>query len=177
MKKMMRLLAVLIAITFIFPIFSGCKKEPSLKHTPETKVTKVEKVEIKPEAIVQKAPDVKEESYFYEPKGRRDPFVPLVEVKKVGKKVPTRGTLESYDVVDFELIAVVEKEGRQYYGLVLAPDNKSYTVKEGTVLGLFKGKVKKITANKVVIHEYIKDYKGELKPRQIVLELRKGEVE
>jgi Tfp pilus assembly protein PilP len=160
---MIKLFVILFAIVFIFPVSLGAEKD-----------------EIKPEAIVQKAPDVREESYAYEPGGRRDPFIPLVEVtkrKKAGKKPRTLGTLESYDIADFKLIAIVEKKGGQYYGLLLAADNKSFTIREGTVLGLNKGKVKEISPDKVLIEEFIRDYRGELKPRQVVLELRKREVE
>lgn len=160
---MIKLFVILFAIVFIFPVSLGAEKD-----------------EIKPETIVQKAPDVKEESYAYEPGGRRDPFIPLVEVtkrKKAGKKPRTLGTLESYDIADFKLIAIVEKKGGQYYGLLLAADNKSFTIREGTILGLNKGKVKEISPDKVLIEEFIRDYRGELKPRQVVLELRKREVE
>lgn len=159
---MIKLFVILFAIVFVSPVSLGAEKD-----------------EIKPEAIVQKAPDVKEESYAYEPGGRRDPFIPLVEVKrkKAGKKPRTLGTLESYDIADFKLIAIIEKKGGQYYGLLLAADNKSFTIREGTVLGLNNGKVKEISPDKVLIEEFIRDYRGELKPRQVVLELRKREVE
>jgi len=176
-EKTIRLFAVLVIIIFLFPVFSGCKKEkPPIKEAPKAKEYKAEKPEIKfEEGMVQETRNIKRESYVYNPRGRRDPFVPLVEItmRKVARKGILPGTLESYDVADFKLIAVLEKEG-QYYGSLLAPDNKSFTVKEGTVLGLHKGKVEKITTNKLVVNEYIKDYKGELKLRQIVLELQKG---
>ena len=96
--------------------------------------------------------------------------------KKEKDKKAIAGSLESYDVTDFKLIAIAERENKRY-GLLLARDNKSYTVREGSVLGLHKGMVKEITPNKIVIFEYTKDYKGELKPRQVVLELFKGEGE
>ncbi|MBI4839040.1 MAG: pilus assembly protein PilP, partial [Nitrospirae bacterium] len=89
-----------------------------------------------------------------------------------GKKART-GTLEGYDINDFTLAAIAEKKGVRY-GLLLSPDNKSYTVKEGTVLGLHKGMVKKITNDKVIINEYIIDYTGKTRPREIVLQLRRG---
>ncbi len=114
-------------------------------------------------------------NYIYEPKGRRDPFIPLVELQKQAIKKSPRalGTLEGYDISDFTLIAVVVKRHRQNYALVLTTDNKSFTIRKGTVLGLNSGKVKEIKSDKVLIEEYIKDYIGELKPRQVVLELRK----
>ncbi|MEE8329324.1 MAG: pilus assembly protein PilP [Thermodesulfovibrionia bacterium] len=159
---MIKLFIVLFAFVFVFPISSWTEELPALKPAPVAEVTG----------------DDKEEGFFYEPKGRRDPFIPLIEikaVKKADRKPRPVGTLESYDISDFKLIAIVEKEGQKYYGLIRASDNKAFTVRLGTVLGLNKGKVKGITSDKLVIEEYIKDYKGELKPRKIVLDLRKGE--
>ncbi|MBI5008162.1 MAG: pilus assembly protein PilP [Bacteroidia bacterium] len=156
------------------------KKELSRTPKQNTTAAKPEKVEVKPQQVViQEPPAVKEESYIYDPKGRRDPFVPLIKIAKrtPGKKGVVVGTLESYDIADFKLIAVINKEKGQYYALLLTPDNKSFTVKEGIVLGLNNGKIKKIASNNVVIEEYIRDYKGELRPRQVVLELHKGEGE
>jgi Tfp pilus assembly protein PilP len=40
-------------------------------------------------------------------------------------------------------------------------------------LGLYEGKVQKITKDMVVIREYVKDYRGEIKPRDSILKLRK----
>jgi Tfp pilus assembly protein PilP len=59
----------------------------------------------------------------------------------------------------------------------MLPDKKSYTIKEGMVLGLYGGKVEKITKDTVVIREFIKDYRGNLKPKDTILKLREGEGE
>jgi type IV pilus assembly protein PilP len=116
-----------------------------------------------------------EEISIYDPKGRRSPFKSLVQIQKPETKdKKIIGTLESYDVTDFKLIAVA-KRGGEMYGLLRAPDNRAYTATKGTVLGLHKGKVKQISQNKLVIIEYKEDYKGELKPTEVVLELRQGE--
>jgi Tfp pilus assembly protein PilP len=58
--------------------------------------------------------------------------------------------------------------------LLLAPDNKTFVVKAGTVIGLYKGKVMKITRDRIIVQEHIEDYKGELIPREVVLELYEG---
>ncbi len=169
----MKLFVILLSIIFIFPIFSGCKERPvEQKAKTEAEAQKIEPVAPQP---AQQPVEAKEEVYVYDPKGKVDPFIPLIEAPKKEKKTIT-GTLESYDVADFKLIAIAEK-GKQRYGLLLSPDNKSYTVREGTVLGLHKGTVKEIMNNKLIILEYITDYKGERKPRQIILELSKGEGE
>ena len=172
---MKEVLVMLCSIFLVFPVLSGCeKKAPPAKGTKPA-VTEVQKVEIKPRHVIKEEPEEKEEVFTYDSKGKRDPFKPLYEGDKAEFEIKrTIGTIESYDITEFTLIAVAEK-GRQSYGLILAPDNRAFTAHEGTVLGLHKGKVMKITSDKMLIKEYKKDFRGELKPFEIVLELRKGE--
>ncbi len=166
---------MLCSIVLVFPVLSGCeKKVPPAKGTKPA-VTEAQKIETKPEHVIQEEPEAKGEGLTYDSKGKRDPFRPLYEVDKAEFDIKrTIGTIESYDITEFTLIAVAEK-GRQSYGLILAPDNRAFTAREGTVLGLHKVKVTKIISYKMVIKEYKKDYRGELKLFEIVLELRKGE--
>ncbi len=173
----MRLFMILFASIFILFASYGCEKE-SIPPSPKTKASKAEKVEIKPEAMIQEMVQEtsKDESgYIYKSGGRRDPFVPLIVPAKEMEITSAKltGTLQGYDINDFKLIAVAKK-GPQYYALIATPDNKSFTVNKGTIIGLRKGKVKKITSSKLIMVEYSKDYRGELKARQIVLELHKG---
>jgi type IV pilus assembly protein PilP len=165
---MIKALTLLIVIIFIFPVCSGAEEA-------ETK-SKAE------EPIIKKLPDpMEDQGYIYEPGGRRDPFLPLVQTKQVKKSIKKAprvlGTLESYDIPDFKLIAVINKGRGKSVALLLASDNKTFTVKEGTVIGLYKGRVKKIYPDRVIVEEKIKDYKGVLLPRQVVLELYEGGVE
>ncbi|GBE06795.1 MAG TPA: hypothetical protein ENH31_02735 [Nitrospirae bacterium] len=176
---MKKLFLIMVVILFIFPVFTGCKKKAPVK--PGTKAA-APKAVVKPEPkVILEVPaeEEKGKKYIYDPAGRRDPFVALVQAvpkKNRAKRGVALSPLENYAAADFRLIAVASK-GQVYTALLLAPDNKSYTVKEGAVLGLNEGKVKEIDLTKLVIEEYIQDYKGELKPKKIVLELRKGEVE
>ncbi|MBI4687065.1 MAG: pilus assembly protein PilP [Nitrospirae bacterium] len=164
---MKRVLFIILTVSVF--IAGGCKKEPPGQQTETTK-----KAEMKQAAAPSEPQKLEEHGYEYDPKGRRDPFTPLVVITKEKEKREKAEGLEGYDIGDFKLIAIAEKKGR-YYGLLLAPDNKAYTIKEGATLGLHKGKVKRIMSNKAIVTEYIKDYKGELKPREIVLELLKKE--
>jgi len=155
-----------LVILVVFPL--GCKKQSTVveiqKAVPTTK--KAEQSAI----VTQETTALQKQGYIYEPKGRPDPFVPLIQPAKK-EKAKIAGTIESYDVTDFTLVGIAK--GVERYALLVAPDNKAYTVKEGSILGLHKGKVKEIADERIIIVEYIKDYKGVLKPREIVLELRK----
>ncbi len=116
------------------------------------------------------------EGYVYQQRDRRDPFVPLIVptktlVKKAERKI---GTLESYDINEFKLSAIVTKN-TEYFALLVTPDNRSFTVHKGSVIGLNKGKVNQILSDKVILVEYSKDFRGEFKERQLIIEFRKGE--
>jgi Tfp pilus assembly protein PilP len=169
---MRSVLTVVTAVLFLLPLVTGCEKKTIPPVKP--KEPAVEKPSIEPEVTVMEAPQGPV-GYIYKPKGRRDPFIPLIMPREKKERVVSRvtGTLESYDIGDFKLSAIAKK-GDKYYALLIAPDKRAFTVREGTVIGLHKGRIGKITADKVIIVEYSRDYRGELKPRQIVLELHKG---
>lgn len=73
---------------------------------------------------------------------------------------------------EIKLSAIVW-DSNQYYALIMLPDKKSYTIRKGMTLGLYGGKVEKITADSVFIREAIRDYKGQLKNKDTILRLRK----
>ncbi|MDI6800659.1 MAG: pilus assembly protein PilP [Thermodesulfovibrionales bacterium] len=110
-------------------------------------------------------------TYEYSAKGRRDPFKTLIQKPEMNIKkglIP----IESYEVTDFKLIAIMwNKIG--YYAVITLPDGKSYTIKEGVRLGLHGGKVQKITKDSVIVKENIKDYRGVLRTKDTILKLRR----
>lgn len=157
--------------------FYGCNSQPP--PLPAKKAKKPDAVKSVIEPVSQEDTAVNETfqaGYVYEQKGRRDPFVPLiVPTKKLEIKDDLKtGTLEGYDLSEFSLSAIARK-GSRYFALIVAPDNRSFTVHKGTVIGLSKGKVEEISEDKVTLVEYTKNFKGELKPRKITLEFHKGE--
>jgi|Deesub1362A_J573_1020465.scaffolds.fasta_scaffold00183_19 type IV pilus assembly protein PilP len=123
--------------------------------------------------------EVKKEVYIYTSEGRRDPFLSIIAAAKKAKeerKVKRLIPVEDYDVSQFKLIAIMWDE-KQYYALVGLPDGKYYTLKEDMPVGIHGGKVKRITENAVIVREFIRDYKGRLRPQDTVLKLREEEVE
>jgi Tfp pilus assembly protein PilP len=112
-------------------------------------------------------------AYEYNARGRRDPFATLI-VKLEAERKKGAVPIESYDIIEFKLSAILwNKSG--YYALVSVPDGKNFTLKEGTTVGLHRGKVYKITKNSVIIREFLKDYRGTVKPKDTVLKLHREE--
>ncbi len=112
-------------------------------------------------------------AYEYTAGKKRDPFIPLIfkaEAKPQKGLIP----IESYEVSEFKLIAVLWDKTK-YYAAITLPDGKSYTIKEGAKLGLHGGKVYKITKDSVIIRESVRDYRGVLSPKDFILKLRREE--
>jgi len=163
-------------LVYIFIVFSmislGCKdKAPAVKKPVAQKPPATSPA---PSAVVQQeAPKAEKEVYAYDPKGRRDPFMPLVQIVKAKVQKKTGAApIENYDVEDIKLIAIAS-DSKQYYALITLPDKKSYTIRKGMTLGLNNGKVIEITKDSVFIEEQVKDYKGQFKTKDTTLKLRK----
>jgi len=171
----MNTLLKLFIIIALLLTFAGCKKSQPTGTKPAAPVKPAEVN--KDQQATEQSKKVEQEEYKYEAKGRRDPFFSLVQIKKE-KPTKKKGAspFESYDVDEIQLLAIASDKNK-YYALVSLPDKKSYTITEGMTLGLQGGKVQKITRNTVIIREFIRDYKGEVKPRDSILKLHKGEEE
>ncbi len=160
---------------FLLFVFAGCAKDRPAKKPAGEKVKQSEaKKEQKPSDETKKA---EQEEVIYDAKGKKDPFFSLVETTKQ-KPVKKKGAspFESYDVEEIKLLAIAWTKDR-YYALIRLPDKKNYSITEGMNMGLQGGKVEKITKDMVVIREYVKDYRGDIKPRDAILKLHKGEEE
>ncbi len=126
--------------------------------------------------VQQEEPKVEKEVYNYDPQGRRDPFLSLIQEAKEKPRKKGATPVENFDVSEIRLIAIAW-DNQQYYAMITLPDNKSYTVRKGVVLGLHGGRVESITKDSMVIREEVKDYRGQIKPRDTILKLRKEEDE
>ena len=156
----------------LFVLFAGCGKDQPLPKKPAAEKMPEAKTEEKAATETAKSPP---EEVAYDARGRRDPFLPLVQLsKEKPKKKAGASPIESYGIDELNLLAIAWDKDK-YYALVMLPDRKTYTITEGMALGLQGGKVEKITNNTVLIREYIKDYKGDIKPRDSILKLHKGE--
>ena len=153
--------------------FAGCKKEQTAVKKPT--VEKILPAQTTEEKKVSQEVKGETEPYQYNAKGKRDPFLSLAAIAKL-KPAKKKGAspFESHEIDDMELLAIAWDKNK-YYALIMLPDKKTYTITEGITLGLQGGKVQKITKDAVHIREFVKDYRGDIKPRDAILKLHKGE--
>ncbi len=93
----------------------------------------------------------------YDPKGRIDPFVPFITVAKPTVvpdhgPVVESGPLEKADIDQLQLVGIIRAPSGNL-ALVQLADGKGYIIQTGTPIGIKKGHVAEILADKVVVEE------------------------
>jgi len=174
-RTMNRTLYLLLILLLLLP-WAGCKKQQAPAQKPMAEKVKSQEAKDALKAT-EETKKVETEEYRYDAKGKKDPFLSLVALTKQKPSRKKGATpFESYDIDEVQLLAIA-KANNKYYALIQLPDKKSYTIREGMSLGLQGGKVEKITKDSVFIREFVKDYRGDIKPRDSILKLHKGEGE
>lgn len=173
-KSFLIILLVPIALAF-----AGCGD-----NTPESSPPPAPRKVAAPPPPKQAVPDTPREAeaeqepprYVYDPKGRRDPFESLLDLKKsvVDVEVPLT-PLQKYDVGQLRLIGMIIGKGEPR-AMVIAPDGKSYILKKGVKAGKNDGTVIDITQDAVLVKERYLDFSGEVRTgvQEIMLPQREG---
>jgi len=170
----------------IILICAGCGGEPSRPtKVPVAPVGKqpvipaktspplVAEVKVAPPPVV---------TYVYDPKGKPDPFKPLIverpEVplpKKVPEKIieevsKTATPLEKMELSQLKLVAVIWSV-QEPRAMVEDGTGKGYILASGTPLGKNKGRVTQITSAGVVVSEQYETSSGKFCTRTVTLKL------
>jgi type IV pilus assembly protein PilP len=119
-------------------------------------------------------------TYTYEPKGKVDPFKPLVVERpetrptkptRAGEAIPEGATpLERMDLAQLKLVALIWNIP-QPRGMVEDSAGKGYILSVGTVIGKNRGKVTQITSTGVVVTEKYETSSGKFKKTEVTLKL------
>lgn len=114
------------------------------------------------------------QGYTYNPEGRRDPFVNLlnrgVEQQKI--QAPRPDGLPGVAVSDIAIKGIIATNGA-YLGMVQAPDGKTYLVRGGEKL--YDANVKAVLADAIVFVQQVNDPLSLVKQREIRKPLRPTE--
>jgi type IV pilus assembly protein PilP len=106
-------------------------------------------------------------THAYDPSGRRDPFVPVLQPLGLGLIDPTLPPLQRVGLTEMDLIAVIWG-GYGYTAMVQTPDGNGYTVRRGTRIGPNNGVVSAVTEKGIVVQERFTDVYGSKQEREYV---------
>jgi len=145
---------------------------PKPTQTPTKVSPAAEEVKLERPALV---------AFTYDPRGKPDPFRPLVVEKPEvppppAHKTPPKPTLEPatplerFDLSQLKLVAIIWsiKEPR---AMVEDSTGKGYIITPGTSIGKNRGVVTKINSTGIVVTEKIEEASGKISTRDTVLKL------
>jgi len=103
----------------------------------------------------------------YDVSAHRDPFMP----PRLNGTADARTPLETYQLGQLKLVGVVAQLPSGYRAMVEDSAGLGYIITTGTPIGSSGGVVRSIEPRRVVIEESTRDFYGELKPKEVVMEL------
>lgn len=103
----------------------------------------------------------------YDPSAHRDPFRPPRLTGTADAKTP----LETYQLGQLKLVGVVVESSSGYRAMVEDSAGLGYIITTGTPIGSSGGVVRSIEPRRVVIEESTRDFYGDVKPKEVVMEL------
>jgi|GEM_PF-1064662 len=173
LRKLFPKLAFGFILVIIFNIFVIIHTVFIFAYAAEVKNTAAAvQPQIQQQAQAEQMPDI---DYKYSPLGKSDPFNPFVEVeiafKKKEEKKFSAYPLERDEIEKFNLAGIIGDPVQRLAIVEIMEDGKLkfYPLLRGTPIGLHKGKVLEIMADRVIIEEFNKN-----KTRRIILKLHKG---
>jgi hypothetical protein len=103
----------------------------------------------------------------YDVAAHRDPFKP----PRLNGTADARTPLQNYQLGQLKLVGVVAQPPAGYRAMVEDSAGLGYIITTGTPIGSSGGVVRSIEPRRVVIEESTRDFYGELKPKEVVMEL------
>jgi hypothetical protein len=108
-------------------------------------------------------------STSYDRTAHRDPFMPLT--LKGSEAVAARTPLETYQLGQLKLVGVIAQSEEGYRAMVEDSAGLGYIITTGTPIGSSGGVVRCIEPRRVVIEESTRDFYGDVKAKEVVMEL------
>jgi type IV pilus assembly protein PilP len=112
-----------------------------------------------------------EQDYFYDPRGKRDPFRSFQFVDENRPDVHDFGPLEDFELGQLELSAVIW-DANNPRALILDPGGRAYIVREGSQIGKNHGQIIHIGDNLVLVKETYENLAGERTTKDVELRIR-----
>ncbi len=112
-----------------------------------------------------------EQDYFYDPRGKRDPFRSFQLVDDNRPDVREFGPLEDFELGQLELSAVIW-DANNPRALILDPGGRAYIVREGSQIGKNSGQIIHIGDNLVLVKETYENLAGERTTKDVELRIR-----
>ncbi len=139
-------------------LLSGCSDSMADLHSY------IDEIKARPGGRIEALPQIKPyQTYVYEDKGRRSPFVPLrpasAGVQQQGPQpIANRNKeyLEQFPLDSLSMVGTLKKDGK-IYGLIQTKDTLVHRVLPGNYIGQNDGRIVAITESEISVEELVPD--------------------
>lgn len=104
---------------------------------------------------------LEDESFHYDPAGRRDPFKSLLDLQSKTKDISMLPPIQQLDLNEIRITGVIMDEIEGPRAMVKAPNGQTFIVKKGTIVGKNEGEVIEVTLQGMRVVEKYVDYVGQ----------------
>jgi type IV pilus assembly protein PilP len=172
-RKTMRSLLILSVATGVLATgLAGCSKEEPAPQPVVQKTVPKEKAKAAEIAKATETPASKAAVVFYNPVGKRDPFVPFLKVEPLSARAhDSLPPLERYDIGELKFVGVIWG-AKGVVALVEDGEGKGYSVAAGTKIGRGGGVVIRVTEGEILVKEEFRDYSGTKSVRESSIKLQ-----
>jgi type IV pilus assembly protein PilP len=89
---------------------------------------------------------------------RRDPFKSLLILRQTERDVSKLPPIQQIELQSFKVVGIIMDAKKGNRAMVLAPDNRSYVISKGTIVGRNEGEVISIDGQGITVKEKFVDF-------------------
>ncbi|MBW2504175.1 MAG: pilus assembly protein PilP [Deltaproteobacteria bacterium] len=162
---MFRWLSIVLTNLILLGALIGCAEDspPTQPYKSKSTAKAPTKKVAPPTHVENSVSEIMNEKFVYRSEGRRDPFVPLTEIRKpIGRSDEPLTPLQRFELDQYRLMGVIVGKGASK-AMVKSPDGKAYILTKGLKIGKNEGIIIDINDNTIRVEEKYYDFSGNVR--------------
>jgi type IV pilus assembly protein PilP len=141
----------------------GAAEKPAAQPPPPAQATSKPAEAAPPQGQPAAAPVAVQPPSIYEDTHytgslRRDPFKSLLILRQTERDVSKLPPIQQIELQSFKVVGIIMDAKKGNRAMVLAPDNRSYVISKGTIVGRNEGEVISIDGQGITVKEKFVDF-------------------
>lgn len=118
---------------------------------------------------------LEDETFRYDPAGRRDPFKSLLDLQSKKKDISLLPPIQQLDIGQVKITGVVLDEIDGPRAMIKAPNGRTFVVKKGTIIGRNEGEIIEVSLQGIRVVEKYVDFVGRETLKEVFIKTRSAD--
>ena len=115
---------------------------------------------------------LEDETFRYNPAGRRDPFKSLLQLQSKQKDLSSLPPVQQLDLAQIKITGVVMDEVEGPRAMIKSPTGRTFVVKKGMIIGKNEGEIIEVSLQGIRVVEKFVDFIGKETLRETFIKTR-----